>query len=304
MKVPLITDIRGNSLDDGPGIRTIIFFKGCSLGCTWCHNPETRSIRPELSVSRDECIGCGNCVSVCPQGAISPLHPEITDRKKCILCFQCTGHCPAKARRRVGVSMTIEEILEICLSDKPFYDVSGGGVTFSGGEPGIFPEWTGELAGKLKENGISVYMETAGCIPYGEVRTYLLPYLSGIYMDIKLMDPELHKRYCGRDNREILENFRYFLEDSEELGYEFLSRTPLIPGITDTEDNLRQIAAFYHTNGVTRTQLLPYNPTWYPKAEKLGIRVGEELSGLHQPQSMEYLQKCRKIFEEAGITCI
>ena len=97
MKVPLITDIRGNCLDDGPGIRTIIFFKGCPLHCIWYHNPETNSSGPELSVSRDDCIRCGNCALVCPQDAISPLHPEITDRKKCILCFKCTGHCPAKA---------------------------------------------------------------------------------------------------------------------------------------------------------------------------------------------------------------
>ena len=304
MNIPLITDIRGNCLDDGPGIRTIIFFKGCTLHCIWCHNPETYSSSPELSVSRDDCIRCGSCAPVCPQGAISPLHPEITDREKCNLCFQCTGHCPSKARRRVGIPMTVEEVLDICLSDKAFYDVSGGGVTFSGGEPGMYPEWTGQLARQLKDNGISVYMETAGCIPYREVRKHLLPYLSGIYMDIKLIDPELHKRYCGRDNQEILGNFRHFLEDSEELGYEFLPRTPLIPGITDTEDNLRQIAAFYHTNGVTRTQLLPYNPTWYPKADKLGIRINEELSGLQQPQSIEHLQKCRDIFEEAGIPCI
>ena len=304
MRIPLIADIRGNCLDDGPGIRTVVFFKGCSLNCIWCHNPETKSSAPELSVSRNDCIGCGICASVCPQGAISPLHPEITDRSRCILCFQCTKHCPAKARTRIGTEMTIPEILDLCLKDKPFYDASGGGVTFSGGEPGLYPEWCGELAEQFRENGISVYMETAGSISYREVRKHLLPHLSGVYMDIKLIDPVLHRQYCGRDNQEILANFRSFLEDSREMGFRFLPRTPLIPGITDTEENLRQIGEFYRENNVTETQLLPYNPTWYPKAEKLGSDVSEELAGVHQPQSDEYLQKCRKIFREAGITCI
>ena len=157
--------------------------------------------------------------------------------------------------------MSIGSIVEKCLKDKPFYDVSGGGVTLTGGEAAMFPEWCGALAEELSANKISVYLETCGHFNYEQVLKHLLPYLSGIYMDIKLMNRDAHLKYCGVPNDLILKNFRLLKKDSETFGYSFLTRTPLIPDITDTDENLGAIAEMYVTEGITETELLPYNPT-------------------------------------------
>ena len=300
---PLVLELKANSLDDGPGIRTAIFFKGCPLNCIWCHNPESKRVEAELSVAASECIACDTCKNVCPYGAADPRKPGIIDRTKCVDCFECVKTCPPKGLTRVGQDMSIEEIIKKCVSDKPFYDVSGGGVTLSGGECTMFPEWMGALAKRLTEEGIHVHMETAGLCSYDKLREYLLPYVSSIYMDIKLIDREKHKRYCGVYNDVILDNFRKLWKDRDELGFTLLPRTPLIPDITDTDENLRDIVAFYKEVGVTETELLPYNPTWYSKTEKLGISVAEELRGLDSWQSPEKIAHCKSIFRENGIQC-
>ena len=303
MEQPLVLELKGNSLDDGPGIRTAIFFKGCPLNCIWCHNPESKHVGPELSVAVEDCIGCGTCVSLCPVGAADLSRPGIVDREKCIYCFLCTQHCPPKGLQEVGKKMDIEEIVRQCVSDKPFYDVSGGGVTLSGGECTLFPEWVGALAKRLTEEGIHVHVETAGLFRYEMVREHLLPYVSSIYMDIKLIDSDLHKRYCGVPNEVILDNFRRLWSDREAMDFTLLPRTPLIPDITDTDENLKAIAAFYREVGVTETELLPYNPTWYGKNRKLGIELAEELKGLDSWQTPEKIARCKSIFEAVGITC-
>ena len=303
MKRPLVLEIKGNSLDDGPGIRTAIFFKGCPLNCIWCHNPESKRPEAELSVSLQDCIGCGTCETVCPQGAASPKRPGIVDRKKCVKCFACAEHCPPKALTRVGKEADMEEIIKKCLSDKPFYDVSGGGVTLTGGEATLFTEWVGALAGRLAKEGIRVHLETAGQFDYESVKEHLLPYVSSIYMDIKLMDPAKHKEYCGVEDGRILENFKRLLADGEIMGFTLLPRTPLVPGITDTDENLAAIAQFYVENGVKRTELLPYNPTWYGKNDKLGIQLAAPLAGLDHWQSREKIEHCKSIFRKSGIEC-
>ena len=301
MKVPLVLELKGNSLDDGPGIRTAVFFKGCPMRCIWCHNPESKKAEPELSVSTDDCIGCGTCEKVCPEGAASPRNPGIVDRQKCVRCFTCTANCPPKALQRVGMEMSVEEIVGKCIKDKPFYDVSGGGVTLTGGEATMFPEWAGMLAQRLSEEGIRVHLETCGLFRYESVKEQLLPYLSGIYMDVKILDPEAHKRYCGVPNDIVLENLRRLYRDAGEMGFSFLPRTPLIPGITDTDENLEEIAALYKEIGITKTELLPYNPTWYKKTAKLGQKKDKALEGLDHWQSKEKVEHCKGIFEKLGI---
>ena len=200
---PLVLELKANSLDDGPGIRTAIFFKGCPLDCIWCHNPESKKAGPELSVSMDECIGCFTCKNVCPLGAAGPDRPGIVDRSICDNCFLCTETCPPKGLQRVGIEMPMDEIVARCVSDKVFFDVSGGGVTISGGEPTLFPEWVGELCQKLNDAGIRIHMETSGMFDYEKVREHILPHLSSIYMDIKIMDREKHRKYCGIYNDTI-----------------------------------------------------------------------------------------------------
>lgn len=303
MESPLVLELKGNSLDDGPGIRTAVFFKGCPLSCIWCHNPESKSVEAELSVSLADCIGCGTCRSVCPQGAADPSRPGIVDRTKCVRCFTCAQSCPPKALQRVGVQMSMDEIVRKCEADKPFYDVSGGGVTLTGGEATLFPEWVGELAGRLNERGIRVHLETCGMFNYGKVRESLLQHLSSIYMDVKIIDREAHRKYCGAYNDVILDNFRKLVTDSADMGFAFLPRTPLIPGITDTDENLEAIARLYRETGVNRTELLPYNPTWYVKTEKLGVSLADELEGLTSWQSNEKIEHCKDIFRLEGIDC-
>ncbi|MBQ6314351.1 MAG: glycyl-radical enzyme activating protein [Mogibacterium sp.] len=303
MDRPLVLELKGNSLDDGPGIRTAIFFKGCPLRCIWCHNPESKSVKAELSVSTADCIGCGTCRKVCPHKAADPGQQGIVDRSKCVLCFTCTEHCPPKALQRVGEPMLMDDIINKCAKDKPFYDVSGGGVTLTGGEATMFPEWVGELAGRLADSGIRVHLETCGHFSYDKVREHLLPHISSIYMDVKLIDRELHKKYCGVYNDVILENFRRLVRDSAEMGFAFLPRTPLIPDITDTDENLTAIAELYLETGIRKTELLPYNPTWYSKTAKLGVEVDAALDGVTSWQSKDKLEHCKDIFKSRGIEC-
>lgn len=303
MKQPLVLELKGNSLDDGPGIRTAVFFKGCPLRCIWCHNPESKSVEAELSVSLADCIGCGTCRKVCPQGAADASKPGIVDRSKCVSCFTCTESCPPKALQRAGKEMTIEDIVKKCAADKPFYEVSGGGVTLSGGEPTMFTEWVSALARRLTEEGMRVHLETCGMFDYGKVREMLLPYISSIYMDVKIIDRDAHKKYCGVYNDVILDNFRRLVKGSAEMGFSFLPRTPLIPEITDTDENLTAIMQLYKETGITKTELLPYNPTWYGKTEKLGVSVPAELEGITHWQSNEKLEHCKDIFRKEGIEC-
>jgi len=302
-KRPLVLELKGNYLDDGPGIRTAVFFKGCPLDCVWCHNPESKHVEAELSVSLADCIGCATCKKVCTKKAADPAQPGIVDRGRCVRCFKCTESCPPKALQRVGEPMPMEDIIKKCALDKPFYNVSGGGVTLTGGEPTMFTDWVGELAKRLTEEGIRVHIETCGMFNYEKVREKLLPYVSSIYMDIKIADREAHKKYCGVYNDVILENFRRLVADSAEMGFSFLPRTPLIPEITDTDENLSAIMRLYKETGVTRTELLPYNPTWYGKTEKLGISVDEALRDVKHWQSSEKLEHCKDIFRREGIEC-
>lgn len=303
MLVPLVLDIKGNSLDDGPGIRSAVFFKGCPLSCVWCHNPESKHSRAELSFDASSCINCGNCRGVCRVGALKLSNPYYVDRSRCTLCFACTEVCPAKAITRVGKQMTHDELFNKLMSDKPFYDVSGGGVTLSGGEATLCTEWVGELARRLHEAGVRVLLETCGQFDWERAEKHLLPYVDDIFCDVKILDREKHKKYCGVYNDRILENIRRMWSGKERLGYSFLPRTPLIPGITDTEENLTEIAAFLSELGIERAQLLAYNPTWYPKNDKLGLRLCDELKGVDGFQSREQLDKAKKIFSDKNIIC-
>lgn len=303
MKTPLVLEIKGNSLDDGPGIRSVVFFKGCPLSCIWCHNPESKRVNTEISYDRETCIGCGTCIKKCAMSAVSPANPTFVDRDRCNLCFECVETCPAKALTRVGVEMTQEELLKKLLSDKPFYDISGGGVTLSGGEATLCTEWVGELAKKLHENGVKVLIETCGYFDYDKAEKYLLPYISDIYCDIKIYDREKHKKYCGVYNDRILENFRRMYAEREKFGYNIMPRVPLIPNITDTDENLTAIAEYMRDCGVKKTDLLPYNPTWYPKNDKLGIELNPELQDAKSWQSKEKLEHLKSIFKIRDIEC-
>ena len=303
MDKPLILEIKCNSLDDGPGIRSVIFFKGCPLSCVWCHNPESKRVNVEISHDKSECIGCFNCVKTCPENALSVANEYFIDRSKCSLCFKCTDICPAKAITRVGIEADEDAILKKVLSDKPFYDVSGGGVTLSGGEATLCTEWVGNLAKKIHENGVRILLETCGFFNYEKAEQFLLPYVNDIFCDIKIFNREEHKKYCGVYNDLILENIRKMKSDEARLGYTFMPRVPLIPDITDTDSNLESIAEFMSEIGVTKTDLLPYNPTWYSKNDKLGIKKSSALDGIDGWQSAEKIEHCKSFFKNKKIEC-
>jgi len=297
---PLVVDIKGNSLDDGPGIRTVIFLKGCPLTCVWCHNPETRSPHLELAFSAANCVDCGACVASCPEDAIDRSRAERIDRARCTVCGKCAESCPSRALRVVGRVMSVDEVVASVLRDKPFFDASGGGLTLSGGEPTQHMDFAGAVLRALKKHGVHTLVETCGLFSFERFRSAMVPWLDTIYFDLKLFDAGAHRRYCGVSNELILDNFARLHALSLELDFELLPRIPLIPGITAERTNLDGIAAYLRALGVRRARLLPFNPTWHDKATQLGRpTVDVALPAEWMPQAA--VDACTAVFEHHGI---
>jgi len=302
---PLVLEIKGNSLDDGPGIRSVVFFKGCPLDCSWCHNPESKNRSVEISFDAGKCIGCDSCLTVCSPGALSRKNKYFIDRSRCTLCFVCVESCPSGALERVGTAMPTVEIVNAVIKDKPFFDTSGGGVTLTGGEPTIDIDYTSRLLKDLKKNGIRVLIETCGFFNFDRFSTLIAPYIDMIYYDIKLIDDKDHQKFCGVSNELILSNFTRLYQKYLEGGIEILPRTPLIPGVTDTEKNITAIADLYRAHGVTRAALLSYNPLWHEKNLKLGIgSLSGKKGKAAQWMPREKEEYCRSIYKKAGIEIV
>jgi pyruvate formate lyase activating enzyme len=298
----LVIEIKGNSLDDGPGIRSVVFFKGCPLSCAWCHNPESRSRGAELSWDPSLCVACGTCSETCSSGAIVMAGESRVDRTQCRSCFSCAAGCPSGALRRVGAPMTRQQIVERVLRDKPFYDASGGGVTLSGGEPTLHMELVSEVARELRANGVHVLLETCGFFRLDAFTALLLPHLDAVYMDLKLIDPAQHRRWCGVDNRIVLENFAALAARARGGAFELSARTPLIPGITDTPANLAGIARFLAGLEVRTLHLLPNNPTWQGKSHGIGVDVSEGLGdSLRRFLSSQEIAICHDLVAAQGV---
>lgn len=264
---PLIFDVKRHALLDGPGIRTTIFFKGCPLCCVWCQNPE--SIEPGLEIGfyPSDCIQCGDCVQACPTGAAQIDLPGRIDRAICKRCGACAEVCPGRGLRQIGRFYEIDELLDIVLRDKMYYQTSGGGVTLSGGEPTIHIDYTSQLLQKLKSNGIHTAIETCGVFGWGQFNAKILGWLDLVLFDIKLADPELHFKYTGKRNDVILENLTRLVQKRPD---DVIPRIPLIPGITTSPSNLQEISSILRQMGVRRCWLLPYNPLGFSKRETIG----------------------------------
>ena len=299
---PLILDIKGNSLDDGPGIRTVVFFKGCPLSCLWCHNPESKTSAVEISFDPTACVGCDTCLRTCREGALSRDSTFFIDRGRCSLCFDCIESCPSGALGKVGRSMTVDAILTDIVKDKPFFDNSGGGATLSGGEPTLFMGYLSELLQKLHAKQIHTLIETCGYFDFHRFEDLVLPYVESVYYDIKLIDEREHARCCGIGNRTILHNFALLVSSARISGKEVLPRTPLVPGITDTEANLQAIADFLRRHGVEKASLQPYNPLWPEKTRKIGVssKFGSTATAADW-MPREHISRCKDIFVRAGI---
>ncbi len=264
----LISEIKGHSLDDGPGIRSVVFFKGCPLRCVWCHNPETLRALPQPQHDEHRCRQQGHCRDACPSRALSgpPWRLELS---ACNGCGRCVEACEPLALRLIGQDQPVAELLQRLERYRPFFRNSGGGVTLSGGEATMYPVYCGELLRALGRLGIHRLLETCGLFDYQRVARTMLPALDCIYFDLKFIDDRLHRRHCGRSNRRILSNFHQLL-DWAGKDRELLPRVPLIPGLTTAPDNLLAIAEFLRQQSVTRVSLLPYNPLWHNKAQQLG----------------------------------
>jgi pyruvate formate lyase activating enzyme len=292
----LVFDIKRYAISDGPGIRIVVFLKGCNLNCAWCHNPEGIAAGQERMYAPARCIGCGTCVSACPNAALTLTSEGIvTDNELCDLNGLCAAVCPTKAIELSGTAMTVEEILAEIEKERVFFEQSGGGVTFSGGEPMLHTDFLVRLLDECRDRGIHTAVDTAGLVSTETLlevasRTDLFLY------DLKLMDSDRHREWTGVPNGKILENLRRLAE----TGANMVVRIPLVGGVNDDEENILATARFL--NGLPGEKmgvnLLPYHKIAQTKYQKLGR--GEAFKPLIEPDQ-DSIKRAVEIFGEFGI---
>jgi pyruvate formate lyase activating enzyme len=287
-----VFDIQRYALHDGPGIRTAVFFKGCPLSCWWCHNPEGQSPRPELMFFENRCLVCGDCIRVCPHGAIHCLKGEIHTTSECQVCGTCAEACPAGARKVAGRRMTVSEVLREIEKDLIFWDESGGGVTFSGGESLAQPRFLELLLDACREKRIHTVVETCG-LATRDVVLGLSEKASLILFDLKTLDPLKHKKYTGVPNDAILANLEALAERNKPL----VVRYPIIPGINDDSENVRQMIALLSRLHLMQVHLLPYHESGTEKYKRLNL--GLRLEDVKVPPASLVAQIAAE-FERAG----
>lgn len=268
-----IFDIKRYAINDGPGIRTAVFMKGCPLNCWWCHNPEGQSPRPQLIFRANRCKGAQACLQACPLGAISWNESSITDWGTCDQCGKCAEVCFSGAREIIGRKVTVSELMEEIGRDIPFYDQSGGGVTFTGGEPLLQVRFLRDALLECKKQNIHTTVDTSGQTSWSNLLS-ILPMVDLFLYDIKHMDADKHVIYTSTSNRKIMNNLSNLAEEKAAI----IVRIPLIPGINDDEQNLVQTAMYLaslpHLQGV---ELMPYHEIGVAKYQALGMqyKMGE-----------------------------
>ena len=268
----LVGNLQKFSLEDGPGIRTTVFLKGCPLHCRWCHNPELIDPQQQLIKLSNKCIGCGYCVDLCPQNAMimSAEKGVIIDRTQCDVCLKCTEGCYAQALKPVAKSMAIDEILDIAEQDKGFYDKTEGGITVSGGEVLMYAEFVSRLIDEAGKRSMNVCIDTCG---FGDSQALMEMALRGnvthILYDMKAIDDEVHRQYTGVSNRSIIANLRMLAADMRTKE-KLIMRMPLIRGINDGDDMIESTGRFYKEIAVRRLTLIPYHSFGINKKINLG----------------------------------
>lgn len=277
-----IFDVQRFSVHDGPGIRTVVFFKGCALACEWCQNPEAIRAAPELSYDEARCLEqCTRCTSLCPENAIHGCRGDRVDFSRCTACGQCVTECPSEALRLIGRTWTTEDLSEALLRDRPFYESSGGGITLSGGEPVLHSRFLERLLPLVKREGVHVTLETCGAYPFALLEP-LLPAIDLILFDFKVADAGRHRALTGRTNEQILANLACLLASDMPIDV----RMPVVPGRNDDASNISASAARLAELGVSSLTLLPYNPLWEAKLARLG--GGRRPLGIPSPRDGFY----------------
>lgn len=261
---PLVFDIVRGSVADGDGIRTVVFLKGCPMGCAWCHNPESQDAGVTWLYRPERCVKCGKCAAGCDYGA----------------------------RVSVGRHYAPDELAEIVLRDRFYYESSNGGITFSGGEPLLYIDYVASIARAAKKQGVHVLVETAGCFSLSHFERALLPYVDTVFFDLKIFNEELHRLYTGRSNREILGNFRGIIR----MGITVLPRIPLIPTAVANEENLAQLANFLKECSVSEYSLLTYNASCVDKRKYAGFK--NDFPFLEKPMGVDEENRWRSFFAE------
>ncbi len=271
-----LLEIQRMSTEDGPGLRTTIFFKGCSLKCRWCHNPESIAAHPQVMWVENRCIGCGTCAEQCPEGALTLTgQGMVIDRQVCRNCSICAEACPTAALERMGKKWRMEDLLVEVLKDRAYFDASGGGVTLSGGEPALQVRFASAFLERLREQGVHTALDTCGLYEVG-ILEQLMPVTDLLLYDLKLMEPMRHHKLTGHDNERILDNAiaaaRHLRHRAD--GRRMWIRTPIIPGATDGQENIIGIGRFIATRlegMVSRWELCVFNNLCADKYRRLGL---------------------------------
>jgi pyruvate formate lyase activating enzyme len=265
----IVTHIQRYSIHDGPGIRTVVFFKGCPLSCLWCCNPETQSFKPELEFIKNLCQQCGQCVKICPEKAVNselfcPEQAKI-DHQKCTVCGKCALVCPSGALKIIGEEMEAEAILTLIKKDGAFYRRSGGGVTLSGGEPLFQPDFAIQLLRACHNLNINSAIETCG-LAAQNIFEQTLPFTDLFLYDIKNLEPLKHQRLTGASNKLILSNLRWLRKKTAHV----ILRLPLIPGFNMDKENLQSVSRLVNDLGIEEVNLMPFHQMGKDKYSHLG----------------------------------
>ena len=287
----MISDFKRMSVHDGPGIRTTLFLKGCPLRCLWCHNPENLTIKPAVSFTQKLCMGCGMCVPVCAQGVHGVQNGERHLRyEACTGCGKCVEACLTGALRLYGQEMEAEEAAMRLLEDRSFYESSGGGVTFSGGEPLLQPQFLADVMRLLKEKDVHIAVDTCGEVPWANFEA-VLPWTDLFLYDIKHLDSGAHRKGTGTGNERILDNLRRLIQ----AGAAVEIRTPVIPGYNDDPAHLEAIASLLaELEHISAWRLLPYHSMAKGKYEALGLAYPMSETDMPSPARMREIQSSLK----------
>ncbi len=283
-----VFDIQRYSVKDGPGIRTVVFLKGCPLRCLWCENPESLSAKPQLAFQQRDCIRCGACVELCPLSALDLDRTPRVDHDSCDDCGACVAPCPSEALRMIGKPMTVAEVVSEVLRDRPFYERSGGGVTLSGGEPTMHQEFALALLRSLKREGLHTVIETSGLVRWERLRE-IAEHVDLFYYDLKGILPARHKDNTGVDNQLILDNARKLIE----LGKAIVFRLVMVPGHNADAEHLAELNRFLTEVAADEVHVLPFHN--HGEAKLATITPQQQALGLQSMSSEDAASIARKL---------